>query len=74
MEEHDLRAILEAFAEALADLLQDADLVRAGPEEISITTELAMKMTGIGKPTMCLFATRLRAKRLSAPGLTHRYD
>lgn len=43
MAEHDPRAILSAFAEALADLLQDADLVRAGPEEISITTELAMK-------------------------------
>lgn len=44
MEEHDPRAILATFAEALADLLQDADLVRAGPEEISITPELAMKM------------------------------
>ncbi len=44
MEEHDPRAILAAFAEGLADLLHDADLVRAGPEEISITTELAMKM------------------------------
>jgi hypothetical protein len=44
MEEHDPRAILAAFAEALADLLHDSDLVRAEPEEISITTELAMKM------------------------------
>lgn len=44
MGEQDPRAILAAFAEALAVLLHDADLVRARPQEISITTELAMKM------------------------------
>ncbi|MGO4134651.1 hypothetical protein ACEQ6A_08830 [Rhizobium brockwellii] len=44
MKEHDPRAILAAFAEAVADLLQDTDLARAKPEEISITTDLAMKM------------------------------
>jgi hypothetical protein len=40
----DETSILEAFAWAVIDLLKDDDLVRANPAELSVTTELAMKM------------------------------
>jgi hypothetical protein len=40
----DATSILEAFVSAVIELLNDNDLVRANPAELSVTTELAMKM------------------------------
>lgn len=42
--QNDPKAILGALAEAVSDLINDAELVKANPNEFSITPELAIRM------------------------------